>query len=390
MLPDFTFKATPHLIFGSGKLRELPALLRHYGSHLLIVVGGHSFLSGKEWPKIHELLESQGFSFDTVQISGEPSPEDINTLSTRYSSQTIDTVVAIGGGSVLDAGKAISAMFIEQQPVETFLEGVGTRKPSGRKVPFIAIPTTSGTGSEATSNAVISKVGENGFKKSLRHDNYVPDIALLDPILTLGCPAPLTVACGMDTFTQLVEAYLSTHSSPLSDTLALEGIRYVIHSLKRVCHDGNDLEARCEMSYASYLSGLVLANAGLGVVHGFASAIGGYFPIPHGVVCGTLMAAANRITLQKLRETGENEAALRKYSILGKLVHKNNISDQDSQDMFIRYLEDLTTGLGIASLGDFGITGRDIERIISQSGNKYNPAPLNHSELTAVLQARIA
>lgn len=388
MLANFVFKPAPSLVFGSGTLCKVPNLLESYGQQLLILVGGNSFLSGKYWPELRKKLESHGFSYSIEQINGEPSPEDIDSLCQAYSEETINAVLAIGGGSVLDAGKAVAAILVEQQPITTFLEGVGTQKPSGKKVPFLAIPTTSGTGSEATSNAVISKVGENGFKKSLRHDNYVPNIAIIDPALTVNCPVPLTVACGMDSFTQLVEAYLSTHASPLSDTLALEGIRCIIRSLEKACKDGNDLEARTDMSYAAYLSGLVLANAGLGAVHGFASAIGGYFTIPHGVVCGTLMAPANRITLHKLRHTGENELALHKYTTLGHMLN-SQLDEQEAQDAFISYLDNLTKILAIPPLSDFSISHGDIPKILGISENKNNPAQLSSTDLTSILQTRI-
>ena len=389
MPPTFTFTASPALHFGPGKLHCLPALLKRFGSRLLIVVGGHSLISGKEWPALADSLQDHGFAYHLERIGGEPSPMDIDTICLKYRNQAIDAVVAIGGGSVLDGGKAVSAMLVEQQPVITFLEGVGNAKPSGRKVPFVAVPTTSGTGSEATSNAVISTVGRDGFKKSLRHDKYVPDIALIDPILTISCPAPLTVACGMDTFSQLVEAFLSSKSSPLADTLALEGIRAVLRSLKQACGNGGDLQARADMAYASYLSGMVLANAGLGTVHGFASAIGGLFTIPHGIVCGTLMAATNRATLDRLRETGENQAALLKYSLLGRMVSEENLSDHNAQDSFIDYLEDLTTSLDLARLSDFGVSEQDIDRILYQSGNKNNPVQLSRDELARILRTRL-
>jgi alcohol dehydrogenase class IV len=389
MQTPFTFKPTPALIFGPGTHTELPALLKKFGSRLLIVVGGNSFLSGKEWPELRRKLQSLRFTYNIVHISAEPSPEDIDSICVQFRADTVDAVVAIGGGSVLDAGKAISAMLIEQRPVVTFLEGVGREKPSGNKIPFIAVPTTSGTGSEATSNAVISKVGENGFKKSLRHDNYIPNAALIDPLLTTGCPRALTVACGMDTFTQLVEGYLSTKSSPLADALALDGIRAVIRSLENACKDGNDLIARTDMAYASYLSGIVLANSGLGVVHAFAAAIGGFFTVPHGIVCGTLMGAANRITLQKLRDTGENPAALNKYTILGQIIFPGSSSDKKAQDNFVRYLESLTENLEIARLSEYGITEDTLSKIVTGAGNKNNPAQLSKEEMREILKMRV-
>lgn len=385
-LSPFACKATPALFFGAGEYRRLPSLLKRYGSRLLLVVGGSSFITGQEWPRLRQDLTEQGFSIDLYQIRGEPSPEDIDAICQKHEPRTIDVVVAIGGGSVLDAGKAIAAMLVERQPVITFLEGVGSRTPNGAKVPFVAVPTTSGTGSEATSNAVISRVGVDGFKRSLRHDNYIPDIALLDPSLTLGCPPPLSISCGMDTFTQLVEAYLSTKGSPLTDLLALEGIRRVVRSLEICCDNGRDQTARADMCYASYLSGIVLANAGLGAVHGLASAIGGVAAIPHGVICARLMAAANRATLKKLRETGENQEALRKYTLLGRLVGAmEDRGEAEAQDRFITYLERLTSSPHLTGLGG-GLAAREIELILAGSASKNNPVQLDRDELAEILR----
>lgn len=386
MIAHFSMKPIPALVFGTGTLQELPHRLRDFGSRLMIVVGGSSFLSGKNWPLLQTRLRELGYTLHLEQIQGEPSPEHIDAICDRYPENTIDAVIAIGGGSVLDAGKAISAMLVERQPVLTFLEGVGTKKTSGAKVPFVAVPTTSGTGSEATSNAVLSRVGENGFKKSLRHDNYVPNLAVIDPTLTLSCPPSLTAACGMDTFSQLVEAYLSTHGSPLTDALALDGIRSVMRSLATVCHNGADILARADMSYGSYLSGIVLANAGLGAVHGMASALGGLFPIPHGVVCALLMAPVNGLTMARLREEGSDDAALTKYAQLGKMIDGNISSATAAQDRFIYYLEELNATIGIGGLSEFGVSEQDLEQIITKSDNKYNPVQLNHIDFTTVLK----
>jgi len=382
----FSCKSIPSLVFGAGRHRDLPDLLAIFGKNLLVIVGGSSFCRGDDWPPLHSQLKNRGYHVHLERIEGEPSPQLIDTIWARYPGNGIDCVIAIGGGSVLDAGKAISAMLMERQPVSTFLEGVGTRKPSGAKVPFVAVPTTSGTGSEATSNAVLSEVGNKGFKKSLRHDNYIPNMAVIDPALTISCPPSLTAACGMDTYSQLVEAYLSTNGSPFTDTLALDGIRAVTRSLTAACHNGADLTARADMSYASYLSGIVLANAGLGTVHGMASALGGFFPIPHGVVCASLMAPVNRLTLARLRENGSNHLALSKYRQLGEMIAGGPLSATDAQDRFIGYLEELTSTFGIGRLADFGFTRKDFDRIIAESGNKYNPVQLGQADFTAILQ----
>ena len=229
-------------------------------------------------------------------------------------------VVSIGGGSVIDAGKALSAMLPLDEPVKEYLEGVGTRKHPGTKIPFIAVPTTAGTGSETTGNSVLSETGPEGYKRSLRHENFIPDIALVDPELTLSCTSLQTAISGMDAFTQLLESFLSTRCNNLTDALALEGILHVRNSLKTAVSAGDDPEARAGMSYASMLSGIAITNAGLGLVHGFASSIGGRKDIPHGVICGTLMGIVNRAIIERLLKEGKDPAALEKYIRLGKLL----------------------------------------------------------------------
>ena len=228
------------------------------------------------------------------------SPGLIDSVVRESSDKKYDLVVAIGGGSVIDAGKAISAMMYKTDSLTDFLEVVGHKEHPGTKLPFIAVPTTSGTGSEATKNSVISEVGKEGFKRSLRHDNIVPDIALVDPELTLSCSPEITAASGMDCFTQLTEAYISDKSNQYTDALAIEGLRSVKASLVKSYIDGGDIEARTGMSFAALTSGICLANAGLGVVHGFASSVGGMYNIPHGLVCGTLMAVSNKINVREL------------------------------------------------------------------------------------------
>lgn len=392
MTHSFNFKPTPHLIFGAGRIMELPGLAAVYGRNLLVITGGSSFTTGPVWPELEAELYRNHFAVSLSGIGNEPSPADIDRVCNQLRGTRCDAVVAIGGGSVLDAGKAISAMLTENGSVRDFLEGVGSKKPSGSKIPFIAVPTTSGTGSEATSNAVISSIGTDGFKKSLRHNNFIPDLALIDPQLTISCPKELTVACGMDTFTQLLEAFLSTNSSPLTDALALDGIRAVIRSLPRALADLTDLEARSELSYASYLSGIVLANAGLGTVHGFASALGGYFQIPHGIACGTLMAEVNRLTLQELRQAPESDIsanALAKYATLGRLSGENHASPADQDQSFITYLETLTEEFGLPRLSKFGIGENDIERIVATSANKYNPVQFTDKQLQKIIRQRL-
>jgi len=390
MLSSFTLKLPRQIVFGPGKLNELENILGRFGARPLLVLGGRSFATSGHSAVLEKIFAKLGMQVSTVHIGSEPSPEMIDSIVADLAEADIDLVIALGGGSVLDGGKAISVMLKEKGEVIRFLEGVGSTTPSGRKLPFIAIPTTSGTGSEATSNAVISSIGSQGFKSSLRHDNFIPDLALVDPALTLSCPEKLTVACGMDCFSQLVEGYLSTNSSSLTDAVALDGIKAIHRSLRLVCADGNNLQARSDLAYAALLSGIVLCNSGLGTVHGFASALGGLFAIPHGLVCGTLMAPVNAMTLKNLRTKGDNLPALTKYAQLGSLFSdRQNKTDAWYQDYFIEELARLADDLGIRPLSACGVSTIDIENIVAKTANKYNPTPLTREDLAAILHSRI-
>jgi alcohol dehydrogenase class IV len=274
--------------------------------------------------------------------------------------------------------------------VADYLEMVGKKDHPGTKLPFVAVPTTSGTGSEATKNAVLSRIGMEGFKRSLRHDNLVPDIALVDPGLTLGCPADITAASGMDCFTQLTEAFLSDKSNIYTDALAIEGLKQIKNSLKESYVDGNNIEARTGMSFAALTSGICLANAGLGVVHGFASSIGGLYNIPHGLICGTLMAISNEVTVRELRKNKSISPALKKYVLLGKLFLGEEGKTEDYYiDGFIQYLHKLTSDLQLSGLKKYGIEEKDIAIICSTPDNKNNPAKLDAGEFAEILQRRI-
>jgi len=385
----FSFNSLPKLIFGPGVCSQIAQTISQYGSKTVLITGGKSFTNSPYYNKLQEDLVHHNITYTTQNITNEPSPKVIDKIVAQLKNENISSVVAIGGGSVLDAGKAISAMFKEDGSVMDFLEGVGTKTPSGRKIPFIAVPTTSGTGSETTSNAVLSVVGPEGFKKSLRHDNYIPDIAFVDPKLTLTCPPSLTAACGMDCFTQLVEAYLSTNGSCLTDTFALQGIEAIARSLTLAYQENENIAARSDLAYAAMLSGIVLSNAGLGTVHGFASAVGGIVPVPHGVVCGTLMEAANRLTLTRLRQSDGENPALLKYSILGKIFSDHTQqSDIWYQDHFISTLTTLSSALEIPDLGQYQITDKTMENILSDTGNKYNPVDFDRNDLATILMSK--
>jgi alcohol dehydrogenase class IV len=220
---------------------------------------------------------------------GRTTTETIDAIASEFRKTPVNVVVAIGGGSVIDYGKAVAAMLAEDGTVRDYLEGVGTKKPSGAKVPFIAVPTTAGTGSEATKNAVVCDRKE-GYKKSLRHDAYMPDAALVDPELTLTLPRHITIACGLDAVSQLIESYTSTKADASLDSLALKALSGASESLLPLALIAAMIYlCVSKMSYAALVSGITLSRAGLGAVHGIAGPLGGLFPVPHGVACGKLL-----------------------------------------------------------------------------------------------------
>lgn len=389
VISAFTFAKTPKILFGAGQFNKLADLVSAYGKNVLLITGAASFRNSDRWGRLVDSLYGKSI-FDFV-IKSEPSPETIDIAVEKFKDKDISVVVAIGGGSVVDAGKAVSAMLPQKGLVLEYLEGVGTRNHDGRKIPFIAVPTTSGTGSEATKNAVLSRIGPDGFKKSLRHDNLVPDIAVVDPELTLSCPSDLTAACGMDAFSQLFESYVSTNASPMTDALALSGLQLTKDNLIAFCQDGGgkDIVVRTAMSYASLISGITLANAGLGIVHGLASPIGGYFDIPHGVVCGTLVAAAAQINIEALRRVDDN-VSLEKFALVGAMLTGcDSIWIDKCCTLLIETLDSWVQTLNIPRLGKYGITESFLDKIVDAASNKQNPVKLSKNEIKQILLMRL-
>ncbi len=390
-MDGFACSRLPELRFGEGVFQQLAERLDNVGFRTIAVItGGHSLRESDHWSTFLKALVAAGVSYRDYRSGGEPSPEFVDSVTDDLRSDVPQAVVAVGGGSVIDSGKAVSAMLAEDGSVVEYLEGVGTRSPGGKKVPFIAVPTTSGTGSEATKNAVISSVGPNGFKKSLRHDNYVPDMAFVDPELIRSCPAGVTAASGMDAITQLLEAYVSTKSNPFTDALAESGLAAAGRGYENAVERGEeDLDARADMAYAAYLSGVTLANAGLGVVHGIASPVGARFPAPHGVVCGTLIGEATRLSVMWLRERGASRVQA-KYARAAELLAGATYDGMNEAcDALVERLADWTERFGIPRLREYGITRSDAEAIARASGLKNNPAQLSEDDVVRLIEARI-
>lgn len=395
VISPFSFSRIPVTHFGTGKFGILGGIVRNVvgQKRALIITGASSFQSSPNWDLLSRDFAKSGVDFVHYRITGEPSPDFVDSTVRSCKDGNIGAVIAIGGGSAVDAGKAVSAMLLQESSVTDYLEGVGTGKVhNGTKVPFIAVPTTAGTGSEATKNAVLSKIGEQGFKKSLRHENFIPDVAVIDPLLTLSCPRSVTISCGMDAFTQLLESYVSPGASPMTDSLAVSGLCSLSESLISVCTEGsNDTDKRSGMSYAAFLSGITLANAGLGVVHGLASEIGGHFDIPHGVICATLVGAATRINIEKLKKRGEQgKGSLEKYARAGAIVSGRTGGDvAGNADALVETIDQWVEMLKVPRLRQYGFEERFIDKIVEATSVKNNSVPLEADEIHSVLSNRI-
>lgn len=392
VMASFTMARIPPVRFGAGKLADLPALAAGFGSDALLITGAKSLEMGGRLEPVREGLGRAGIRIRSLVIDTEPSTRFIDETCASLRETGIRVVIGIGGGSVIDGAKAISAMLPHANTVLDHLEDVGGNVPhSGVKIPYLAVPTTSGTGGEMTKNAVLSMVGPQGYKKSLRHENLIPDAVIVDPELMVSCPPHVTAACGMDAFTQLLEPYLSPIASPLTDALALSGLERIRDNLIPACNGrGGDIQVRAGLAYASMLSGVVLANAGLGIVHGLASPIGGFFPIPHGVVCGTLVASATETNIRALRERGSNPEALAKYAGVGALLGGASGASRDYLcDFLVEKLKEWTDLLRLPRLGAYGILDSDLERIAADTLNRHNPIRLERDEIGEIIARRL-
>ena len=388
---NFVFSRIPEIRFGAGSLSQLSRLIGGK-RRVLLVTGSASFQHSLHFVALTQGLSEAGIDYFHVSVAGEPSPAFVDQTVERFRGEQLDWVVAIGGGSAVDAGKAISAMLRQDDSVTAYLEGRATKTHDGRKIPFIAVPTSSGTGAEATKNAVLSEIGKEGYKSSLRHDNFVPDIALIDPELMASCPPDITAACGLDALTQLIESYVASTASPMTDALAISGLQHFEAGFVAAFEHGDtDIEARAHMAYAALISGITLANAGLGVVHGFAGPIGGFFPIPHGVVCGTLLGEATRINIKAMFDEPEkNHLALKKYAHAGALLSgKTPTTLRGDCDTLVNTLDEWISRTELPRLSDFGITEADFPRILDKSNNKNSPIQLDRGQMAAILKARL-
>ncbi len=390
MIDPFQFSSLPEILFGEGLRKELPNAVMKKGKKALLLTGSSSIHNSGHGDEIISGLNSAKLLHAHEIIAHEPSPSLIDGIVDQHRESGVDVVVAVGGGSVMDAGKAVSAMIPVAGSIKDYLEGVGERKHPGEKIPFIAMPTTSGTGSEMTKNAVISEVGEQGFKKSLRHNNFIPELAIIDPEMMLSCPAELTAAAGMDAFTQLLESYVSIQANPLTDALALQGLKQIKKYLLRAFLEGEqNLEARSGMALAAMFSGITLSHAGLGLVHGFATPLGGFYHIPHGVACGSLMAPVFARTIDNLQDKPDHPA-IQKLLIVSKVLADFKYkTDLEYLQAFKEKLIHISKLLEVPLLSAFGLNEDGIQKVVNRTSHKCHPVMLSSDQMAEALRNRI-
>ena len=391
----FSIARLPRIEFGAGTIKKLPEIIAGYGSRMLLVTGARSFLHTPQWQELQQQLSKQAITWQHCTVAEEPSPKLIDDLVKTFANEHFDVVVAIGGGSALDAAKAIAGLQKIQRSAMDYLEGVGPELPyQGPAIPFIAVPTTAGTGSEATKNAVLSVQGENGFKKSFRHDKLVAEYAIVDPDLLASCPSGVIAANGMDALTQLLESYVSLKANAFTDALAISGLQAVRDALIPLYHQEGELQQHREkMAYGALLSGITLAQVGLGSVHGLASPLGAFYPIPHGVVCGTLVAPATQINIQTMLKRDTNNPALAKYLHVAEILCQKRFIDPDNAfSELIDLLSLWTNELALPRLSQFGLQSTALDKVITHCrGNsmKTNPITLSDDEIRQILFQRL-
>ena len=379
---QFEFATATRIIFGEGAIRQVAPAAITWG-HRVLVVTGHALEPAN---RLREDLQARGAQSFTIAVEGEPTVDLIARGLEQARGEQCNVVIAIGGGSVIDAGKAIAALLTNSGDLMDYLEVVGKGNAlQNPAAPFIAAPTTAGTGAEVTRNAVLG-VPERQVKVSLRSPWLLPRLAVVDPELTFGLPPAITARTGLDALTQLIEAYVSIRSNPMTDGFCAQGIPLAARSLRRAFYEGDDPEARRDMSLAALFSGLALANAGLGVVHGFAAPLGGRFAAPHGAICAAILPYGMEINLRALRARAPQSAALGRYQEVARML--TGRGDATAEDG-IAWTREICQELEIPPLSAYGVSDQEVPELIREaqkaSSMKGNPLALTPEELSDVL-----
>ncbi|HEV8292241.1 MAG TPA: iron-containing alcohol dehydrogenase [Tepidisphaeraceae bacterium] len=388
---SFEFNTPSRILFGRGQVKRLAELGPPFGAAALMVHGGNE----ERWQVqvVRKILEEKQIQLTLVRQQGEPHVEQVDQIVAKARRCDCEFIIGIGGGSAIDAAKAVAGLLSNGGSALDYLEVVGKgRKFSRPSLPWIAIPTTAGTGAEATRNAVLTS---GTFKASMRSEHLFPRLAIVDSELGLGIPQTIYASSGMDALCQLIESYTSTGANPMTDGLALRGIELAAPALVRAYGWPSDDDARDAMALAALLSGICLTNAGLGAVHGFAAPLGGHFPIPHGVICAALLPPVISANVAALRGERPEHPTLFRYATIGRLAAgQSDLSRDEAIAHLERFCLDLLCQLSIPNFAEFMLNESHIEKMIplarQSSSMKYNPVKLSDEALAGILRAGIA
>lgn len=375
----FTFSTAGRVVVGAGAAAQVPQLVRHHGSRVLLVVGRHT--DTHAGPLV-------AFEAATVvRASGEPTVESVEAALALARATRPDVVVGWGGGSVIDLAKSVAILVASEHRVLDHLEVIGQGVPlPGRSLPVVAVPTTAGTGAEVTANAPVLSPA-HGVKASLRSPAMLPAAAVVDPELTLGCPPEVTASSGLDALTQCLEPFTSLQANPVSDALAREGLARCAAGLQAAYWDGANLAARTDMSIAALLSGMALASSKLGAVHGIAAPLGGLTGAPHGEACAAVLAATTETNLAALLARAPHSPALPRYAEAARLLTGDpRASAADG----VAWLRSTVAELGVRGLDALGLDradhGRVADAALVSSSMAGNPVKLTRSEVLGILE----
>jgi alcohol dehydrogenase class IV len=379
----FEFATATRIIFGRGAARQTGTIVEKMGRRAFFITGR----SVKRAQPLIEQLKATGIEVTQFSIPGEPTTQLALAAVQEARRQNSDVVVGMGGGSVLDTGKVVAALLTNSGQLMDYLEVIGQGQLlTHESAPFVAIPTTAGTGTEVTSNSVLNSP-EHRVKVSMRSPFMLPALALIDPELTYSMPPGVTASTGLDAFTQLLEAFVSTYANPLTDGICREGLQRAARSLTHAYLDGNNSTARRDMCLASLFGGLALANAKLGAVHGFAGPLGGMYHAAHGALCAALLPAVMEVNVKALEYRDPASVAMERYDEVARLI--TGLPAARAEDG-IAWIRSLCKQVKINPLGAYGIEKRDFADIVVKAGKassmKGNPIELNKEELLIILQ----
>jgi alcohol dehydrogenase class IV len=388
-MSKFEFFGVNRIIFGRGQIRMIGELAAALARSVMIIHNGPDLPDS-----VMQGLSAAGVKATSHRQRGEPVVTDVDAAVGDARRHECDAVIGFGGGSAIDAAKAVAALLTNGGSAVDYMEVVG----KGLRItcpaaPWIAIPTTAGTGAEATRNAVIG-LPEKQFKASIRSELMLPRVALVDPELGLGVPPHVTASSGMDALCQLIESYTSIGATPMTDALATTGIPLAAGTLLKAYRDGCDLEARENMAHAALLSGITLTNAGLGAVHGFAAPLGANYPIPHGTICAALLPHVIRENIATIRLDPDGHRGLSRYATVGRLLmNDERLSEDDAIAACIHVTSELAREMQIPPLSRFGLKPADVPQMVAlarkSSSTRFNPVVLSDQAMASALMAAL-